>query len=340
MTGSRHGEIIPARKVEITFVEWGLGFFPFIRIPKFHKTAAIRCRTDTGPMAQTMKSGHQAKSDALDSLVNILLPIARVLIQRDLGAGPLVLAAKAAYLRAAIEAVAPRGARPNVSRLSVVTGMTRKEVSLLLRSTASEAGLVTPKAALEQRTLRVVRGWTTDPLFRTRRGRPADLSLRGDGPDFETLVRAYGGDVTTASVLKELERTNAVTRNRQGKLRLRNLKSRLGARPSTHLSEFANLLNDFVATTSQVIQPNPAPLYFGFRDSLIDTAGQAALFQRTFARRAAVLLASVEQWQARQRDGVHKVSPRRRQSATRVGLGVYLVQNDPVAGAPSARERQ
>ena len=101
-----------------------------------------------------MKSDDQASLDALSSLASILVPISRVLIQRDLGAGPLVLAAKLAHLRAAIETVAPRGTRPNVSRLSVVTGMTRKEVSFLLKNTANSARGAIPKIGLEQRALR------------------------------------------------------------------------------------------------------------------------------------------------------------------------------------------
>jgi hypothetical protein len=286
-----------------------------------------------------MKSDDRASSDAISTLVSILVPISRVLIKRDLGAGPLVYAAKLAYLRAAIEAVAPRGARPNVSRLSVVTGMTRKEISSLLKNPVRPTKGVMPKVALEQRALRVIRGWASDPLFKTRRGRPADLNVRGSAPDFAALVRAYGGDVTSASVLKELERINVVTRSKQGKLRLKSVKPRLNEQSSAHLVEFAHLLKDFVDTTSQLMHPSRPPVYFGFRDSWADTESQAALFQRTFARRAAVLLAGVEQWQARQRDGMGKIPRRSRQAATRVGLGVYLVQNDPPMTAPTVRAR-
>jgi hypothetical protein len=288
-------------------------------------------------MARTMKLESQASFDAVMSLANILAPISRVLIQQDLGAGPLVLAAKLAHLRAAVEAVAPRGIRPNVSRLSVITGMTRKEVSSLLKYGVNASRGAIRKLALEQRALRVLRGWTSDPSFKTSRGRPADLSLRGSAPDFPALVRAYGGDVTSASVLKELERINAVTRSRQGKLRLKGAKSRTNSRSSAHLAEFAHLLRDFVDTTSQVIQPNRAPLYFGFRDSVITTESQAALFQRTFARRAATLLASVEEWRARQADGSMATTRRRGGSATRVGLGVYLVQNEFPVVMPRVR---
>jgi hypothetical protein len=287
-----------------------------------------------------MKADDRASPDTINRLANMLLPLSRVLMKQDLGAGPLVLAAKLAYLRAAVETIPPRGTRVNVSRLSVATGMTRKEIAFLLKNTERTKEPVLPKIASEQRALRVLRGWTSDPRFKTRNGRPAQLRLRGGASDFSTLVRTYGGDVTSASVLKELERIDLVERSRQGKVRLRRLKEYFGTQSSANFAEFADLLKDFVDTTSQVISRSRSPIFFGFHDSRINGEGQVALFQRTFSRRAAALLGSVEQWQARQQQS-SKADLRRRQGpTTRVGLGVYLVRNDPETGAPSTERNR
>lgn len=256
----------------------------------------------------------------------MLLPISRVLVRSNLGAGPLLFAAKLAYLRAAIETVPLRGVRPNVSRLSVATGMTRKEVSSLLRNAGAGHGAVS-NIGPDQRAFRVVRGWMSDPRFKTRSGRPAQLRLRGGPADFSALVRTYGGDVTLASVLAELERTKAVEVNEHGRVRLRS-KSRLGAPSLAGMSEFARLLSDFTDTTSRMIGDKRHPLFFGFTECLLDREEHAALFQRTFARRAAALLASVNEWRARRlalpKPPVRKQHP----SRARVGLGVYLVHNE------------
>ncbi len=275
-----------------------------------------------------MKTDDRASPNTIDSLANTLLPLSRVLMKQELGAGPLVLAAKLAYLRAAVETIPRRGARANVSQLSVATGMTRKEIAFLLKNTERTSERVLPRIALEQRALRVVRGWTSDPRFKTRNGRPAQLRLRGGTSDFSTLVRTYGGDVTSASVLKELERINVVVRSNQGRVRLRPLREQFGTRSSERFAEFADLLKDFVDTTSQVIGRSRSPIFFGFHDSKANTESQAALFQRTFSRRAAALLASVEQWRARQQQSPGRDLRKRQGPTTRVGLGIYLVQND------------
>lgn len=267
-----------------------------------------------------MKRPTDRDFDPTTALAAGLSSVARIMIRCDLGIGALVKAAKLSFLRAAIEEVVPAGARKNISRLAVVTGMTRKEVASLLEH--SKKLVATPK--LEQRAMKVLRGWRTDPRFVARNGKPIDLKLHGDSPTFNSLVRAYGGDVTTRAVLKELERVNAVTRDRTGRLRLRSRFPRRNPRSAQQLLEFSTMLQDFTETLSQTVRERP-PLYFGFRDARVVDTTQAALFHRTFSRRAASLLEGVEQWRDR-----HLSTPGRKQvGGTSVGIGVYLVQRDP-----------
>jgi len=61
------------------------------------------------------------------------------MIRGGLGVGQLTEAAKLAYVLAAIDEVIPAGRRPNVSQLSVVTGLTRKEIAAMLRDFAVAA---------------------------------------------------------------------------------------------------------------------------------------------------------------------------------------------------------
>jgi hypothetical protein len=266
--------------------------------------------------------------DAAGRLANALSPIAQIFIQRDIGVGAFILAVKLAYVCAALKAMGGPVARPNVSRLSVITGMTRKEVAFLLRYKGNASKARMPSMSKEQRALKVLRGWASDPRFRTRNGRPAQLYLRMGTPNFAALVRAYGGDVTPAAVLKELERTSAVTRTRRGKLVLRKVKPALESASSHRLAEFTQLLRDFAEAASGISEAGPVHSFVGFRDLLLMDNGQAALFQRTFSRRASALLAGVEDWQSRQRDAQPQRKLRRDPYARRVGLGVYVVHGE------------
>ncbi len=148
------------------------------------------------------------------------MPITRLLVQGGIGADELIHAAKRAYLRAAIETLCRSGERVVVTRLAVVTGMTRKEVSTLLTESRQENPIVRPRSG-QHRALRVITGWMTDPRFHQPTGRPADLPYQGRNQAFGQLVRLYAGDVTPRSVLRELERMNAVAVERPGLLRVR-----------------------------------------------------------------------------------------------------------------------
>lgn len=266
-----------------------------------------------------MKRVTEHNAELTSVLAAGLSSVARLMIQCDLGIGAILQAAKLSFLRAAIAEVVPAGKRNNISRLAVVTGMTRKEVASLL---ARPKSLVAPPRS-EQRAVKVLRGWRTDPRFLAPTGKPVDLRLTGEPPTFTSLVRAYGGDVTTRAVLKELERVNAVTRDRTGMVKLRRRPSRKNPRSAQQLLEFSALLQDFSGTVCQIVSDRQPPLYFGFREARVANAAQAALFHRIFAGRAASLLESVGQWRNRH---VPRSAKRPRTSDTCVGIGVYLVE--------------
>lgn len=267
-----------------------------------------------------------------DALVDLLLPIARLLVGGGAGIDELVRAAKRAYLRAAMDAVLPQDRRVNISRLSVATGMTRKEVSALLNSSrGARRGAI--RRSGEQRALRVLRGWLTDPRFQNGDGRPDDLSYRGHKKSFAALVKLYGGDVTPKSVLRELERISVVETTRIGLLRVRALRKRNIIETHYQISELARFFEDFAYAIGRPSNAAEAPPFFGFKDSTVPSVGDAASFARTFSRRAAALLEDFQQWSADRegnKPGLHGDS-----QAIRVGLGVYLLGSHqaPVSAA-------
>jgi len=258
------------------------------------------------------------------------------MLKGGLGIGDLIRAAKKAYVHAAIEYVGPVGLRVNASRLSVITGLTRKEVTAIINEIKG-APTTRLGEVKEQRALRVLHGWKLDPRFCDNKGEPARLPLRGDRRSFSALVKEYGGDVTPNSVLKELERINAVTFNRSRGLRLRS--TRMRGKSTEHMMELARLFPDFANTLSPQHTQAGRPLYFGFRDSVVDSLDQAARFQRTFSNRAAALLQGVDQWIPGQR-GSGRIESVVREGRCRVGIGVYLVQGDGTSARTRTKARR
>ena len=266
------------------------------------------------------------KNDLNDALTALMLPIGTLLISNRVGVGELVYAAKHAYVKAAIESVLTAGSRVNTSRLSVVTGLTRKEVSSLLEEMR---GRKSPKNRYtnEQRALRVLRGWRVDGRFSKRSGKMADLPLRGNKRSFSQLVKLYAGDVTPVSVLKELQRMKAVSIRTTGRVSMN--ASWTKERSLRQLIDVARHLPYFIRALDSSGRPSGEASFFAAKSSLLSSSIQAARFQHVFTKRADALLNGVDQWfasQESQHRGLHG------NKKCRVGVGVYLI-HDPAVEA-------
>jgi hypothetical protein len=142
---------------------------------------------------------------ALDALLAVLRPLARVAIDQGVQFGQLEELLKRAMVEAALRATAgdTRRAAPPVSRLSVVTGIHRKEVKRLTEHPGLETVPAEPTPAAELFTR-----WMTDPAWRDADG-PRALPRRPatDGaPSFEQLARTVTTDVHPRTLLDELLR--------------------------------------------------------------------------------------------------------------------------------------
>lgn len=242
-----------------------------------------------------------------------------------IGIDELVRAAKRAYLRAAMQVVVRQDGRVNISRLSVATGMTRKEVAALLGDAQARGDAVEKKKG-QQRALRVLKGWISDPCFRNSRGHPDELRLRGSKKSFASLVKLYAGDVTPKSVLRELERIEIVEVTKAGNLRLRALQNRHGIEVNSQLADLSRLFEDFALAIIRQDSKSEDPSFIGFKDSIVPSTGDAAYFMRRFSGRAAALLEDFEQWSVGRR-GAARRSSVQEHGAVRVGLGVYLLRS-------------
>src|SRR6185312_8868369 len=264
-----------------------------------------------------------------DTLPNLLLPVARLLVRGGIGIDELVRAAKRAYLRAAMQVVVRQDGRVNISRLSVVTGMTRKEIAALLGN-SQESGGAAPKKRGQQRALRVLKGWMTDPRFRNSRGYPDKIGFRGSKKSFALLVKLYGGDVTPKAVLRELERMEIVEVTKAGALRLRASGNRYSLEVNSQLSDLARLFEDFALAIIRQNSSTEDPSFIGFKDSIVPSTGDAAYFMRRFSGRASALLEDFERWSVGRE--ASRLASTQEHGAVRVGLGVYLLRSErPIA---------
>jgi hypothetical protein len=148
-----------------------------------------------------------ARKIVLHGLFKAVKPLARLLLATGIGYREFAEISKKAFVSVASVDHGLRGRPTNISRVAVMTGLTRKEVRRLrdlLEESIDNIPLVRSPANM------VLSAWYSDEKFLDTTGSPAALAVAGDGLTFEELVKDYGGDVPPVALLKELERGRAV----------------------------------------------------------------------------------------------------------------------------------
>ena len=159
---------------------------------------------------------HESKGPALAACRRLLQPLARLLLRCGVTWKEFVEVSKTAFVEVATKEFGIRGRPTNASRVSILTGIPRHEVSRRRALIASgEPALPTYLSA----ATRVLSGWHQDPEFHDGSRGPRRLAIQGPGLSFEELSRRYGGDVPMSALLKELRSVGAVEQSEDGLLR-------------------------------------------------------------------------------------------------------------------------
>ena len=106
------------------------------------------------------------------------------------------------------------GGKLSNARVAALTGLTRTEVSQIVRHGDQDS--MDPA----NRALRVVQGWLTDPRFAQARDLPRKLPFKGEKTSFSSLVRKYSGDIPARAMLTEMKRLRIVRIDAQDRVLL------------------------------------------------------------------------------------------------------------------------
>jgi hypothetical protein len=257
------------------------------------------------------------------AVLRILRPLARILLRNGVSFGTFADLAKAVFVDVAGSEFGIPNRKQTVSRVSVLTGLTRKDVVRL-------QGLGAPEDAVAERrynrAARVVAGWVRDPQYR-KGDEPAPLPFEGEGPTFSELVRAYSGDVPPRAIFDELARVGAVERTENGEIRLL-------ARayvPQTGEEDKLHILGTDVAFLIDTIDHNlqrgsTAPRFqrkVAYDNLPVEIIPQ---FQSLSREKAQRLIEEMDRWLAQHdRDVNPEVGGSGRKQA---GLGIYYFEED------------
>jgi hypothetical protein len=254
--------------------------------------------------------------------LRILHALVRVLLRHGVSFHAFSDLAKQAYVDIAGDEFALPGRKPSISRISVLTGLTRKDVQRLQSSTATmDAGA----ADRHNRAARVVAGWVRDADFHEGDGKPRALPFDGRG-SFSDLVRRHSGDVPPRAVLDELERVGTVDRDALGNIRLL---ARVYIPRRSDLAKLAILGSDvslLIGTIDHNLQDPEHPRFQ--RKVMYDNLPQEAVaeLRPLAARQAQELIEFLDAWMAQHDRDSNPVV--RGSGRVRAGVGIFYFEQD------------
>ncbi len=257
------------------------------------------------------------------ALSRLLRPLFRLLLRYGVSYGSFEALARQTFVDVAMDVAGLDGKKPSLSRISVLSGLTRKEVQHL--STHKE---VLTAADQFNRAARVLTGWVRDADFHDAHGEPDILDPDGAG-GFTALVKRHSGDVPARAVLDELIRVGAVRRRDDGRIEL----LERAYVPSRSAVEKLRILGNDVADLIDTIDHN---LVHGATDPRFQRkvmyrsvpADALPAFRQLGAKQSQALLEKMDRWLAAHDTDSQPDQPDLPRA--RVGLGIYYFE-EPVA---------
>jgi hypothetical protein len=151
----------------------------------------------------------------LSAFLVAMRPVAKILLRFGIGYREFAEITKTAFVDVATTEYGLRGRPTNISRVAVMTGLTRKEVRRIRgKIDSGDQSVVVRATPLSE----ILHRWHADAEFHDSAGRPAVLPFAGTSGSFSNLVKRFGGDIPPGAMRTELKRVGAVREISNGEL--------------------------------------------------------------------------------------------------------------------------
>ena len=260
------------------------------------------------------------QQNALFAAIRLLLrPLVRILIRNGVAHGAFAELTKKVFVDVAFDEFSPDGKKQTVSRVAVLTGLTRKDVKRLheLQQTDDSSS-----QARFNRAVRVISGWRNDKRYLDGEGKPVDLPMSGKRRSFDELVRQYSGDIPTKAMLSMLVEAGSV-KEVGGNVRLVRHAYVSGSDPTEKLDILGSDVFELISTIDHNMTADPGALLFQRKVSYdnIDP-GSLARLKKMSAKKAQTLLEQLDKQYAES-----ELDNSSDQGKT-ISLGIYYYEQD------------
>jgi len=225
----------------------------------------------------------------------VLRPLASMLLRFGMTWREFSEISKSVFVQAATEEFGIHGRPTNVSRVSILTGIARKEVKRQRELITAEEPSV-PRKTTD--ATRLLSGWHQDPEFIDDNALPKLLPESGPRASFEALFARYGGDIAMPTMIKELLKTGAMECLASGEFKVLMRYYQPSLADSENLLFAVDRIHDVIQTMNNnvFVSESHTPRFGGFaaNDRIPLTAVPA--FRQFMDKRGQAFLEEIDDW--------------------------------------------
>ncbi|MDP6673665.1 MAG: DUF6502 family protein [Gammaproteobacteria bacterium] len=266
----------------------------------------------------------ETKSAALLALRLLMRPIIRIVLRSGITYLEAIEVCKMTFVEVARQDYGIAGRPTNASRVAIMTGLSRREVSRITQLLQHE-NTDTDLGKMNDAT-RVLTGWHVDPGFLSKTGRPRLLEFDEDTSSFSALSKKYASDIPPSAMLKELTRVGAVKETKNGKLQvlmrqymLSDMNPDAILRSGSVLADLGETVNFNLSRVDKDVaqfEGRATNIYIGLR--------AAKTFRSFLEKEGQAFLERVDNWLSN-----HELTDekRKKEKTIRMGVGLYQVRD-------------
>jgi len=256
------------------------------------------------------------------ALRKILRPLAKILLRNGLAYGSFSEIARRVFVEVAFEDFTESGKKQTVSRVSALTGLTRKEVSRIRDTVPADD---TEASRRYNRAIRVLSGWLYDPKFLDKAGVPRILSINSTEPSFASLTKSYSGDIPTKAMLDVLVASGSVEKNEDGTVSLVKSAYIPAGDPADKINILGTDVQELITTIDYNLTSPPENLRFQRKVSYSDIpAEKVQEFRRMSGLKSQSLLEDFNKWLYD--NEIKATTPSPNDKGQYVSVGIYYYQ--------------
>jgi hypothetical protein len=152
------------------------------------------------------------------NILRLLAPVVRAVVKSGVTYKEFCLLSKATYIETVSKDYGIRGRPTNTSRISLITGIDRKEIKRIKNRLETDT-LLDESEKFDNRLTQILEAWHSTPQYVDENFLPKALTLEGNSPSFLSLAKIFGGDVPLHAIYKELLLGGAIELQENGLIR-------------------------------------------------------------------------------------------------------------------------